>query len=95
MPAPLQEHERSELSQRLSDREREYEERRGHKFLRKDEFKQYAAELREKTAKYKEMKADLNEIRQEVAVSPAQLHTHTAHHEHERNSGLDVCDLRR
>mmetsp|Transcript_15301 Transcript_15301/g.43738 ORF Transcript_15301/g.43738 Transcript_15301/m.43738 type:complete len:638 (-) Transcript_15301:436-2349(-) len=62
------EHERSELSQRLSDREREYEERRGHKFLRKDEFKQYAAELREKTAKYKEMKADLNEIRQEVAT---------------------------
>jgi intraflagellar transport protein 81 len=62
------EEERDRLHQELILKEREYEQFKGHKFLNRDEFKKYANNLRDKTAKFKYHKAELAEIRQEVAV---------------------------
>merc|ERR1711904_194755 len=62
------EEERDRLHQQLILKEREYEQFKGHKFLNRDEFKKYANNLRDKTAKFKYHKAELAEIRQEVAV---------------------------
>mmetsp|Transcript_45883 Transcript_45883/g.82594 ORF Transcript_45883/g.82594 Transcript_45883/m.82594 type:complete len:673 (+) Transcript_45883:68-2086(+) len=52
----------------LSMKEREYEQMKGHKFMKRDEFKNYAASLRDKSAKFKRLKAELSELRHEVAV---------------------------
>jgi len=41
---------------------------KGHKFMKRDEFKNYAASLRDKSAKFKRLKAELSELRHEVAV---------------------------
>lgn len=62
------EEERDRLHQELILKEREYEQFKGHKFLNRDEFKRYANNLRDKTAKFKSHKAELGDIRQEVAV---------------------------
>lgn len=62
------EEERDHLSQELSAKEREYEQMKGHKFMKRDEFKNYATSLRDKSAKFKKMKAELSELRHEVAV---------------------------
>jgi intraflagellar transport protein 81 len=62
------EEERDRLHQELILKEREYEQFKGHKFLNRDEFKRYANNLRDKTAKFKAHKAELADIRQEVAV---------------------------
>merc|ERR1712093_6694 len=48
--------------------EREYENLKGHKFMKRDEFKNYAASLRDKSAKFKRLKAELSELRRECAV---------------------------
>merc|ERR1719162_1272167 len=62
------EEERDALSKTLSEKEREYEQMKGHKFMKRDEFKNYAASLRDKSAKFKRLKAELSELRHEVAV---------------------------
>jgi len=62
------EEERDALSHELSTKEREYEQMKGHKFMKRDEFKNYAASLRDKSAKFKRLKAELSELRHEVAV---------------------------
>jgi len=62
------EEERDRLSSELMKKEREYETFKGHKFLPRDEFKQYAATLRDKTAKFKRLKAELDEVKNEVKV---------------------------
>merc|ERR1712226_803904 len=38
------------------------------KFMKRDEFKNYAASLRDKSTKFKRLKAELSEVRHEVAV---------------------------
>jgi len=62
------EEERDSLSKELCTKEREYEQMKGHKFMKRDEFKNYAASLRDKSAKFKRLKAELSELRHEVAV---------------------------
>lgn len=62
------EEERDGLGRELSTKEREYEQMKGHKFMKRDEFKNYAASLRDKSAKFKKLKAELSELRHEVAV---------------------------
>lgn len=62
------EEERDLLSKELSTKEREYEQNKGHKFMKRDEFKNYAASLRDKSAKFKRLKAEFNDLRHEVAV---------------------------
>mmetsp|Transcript_8283 Transcript_8283/g.23772 ORF Transcript_8283/g.23772 Transcript_8283/m.23772 type:complete len:678 (-) Transcript_8283:30-2063(-) len=59
---------RDELGKELSAKEREYEQMKGHKHMNRDEFKHYAASLRDKSAKFKKLKAELSELRHEVAV---------------------------
>merc|ERR1719261_561554 len=62
------EDERDTLSKQLSQKEREYEQMKGHKFMKRDEFKNYAASLRDKSAKFKRLKAELSDMRHEVSV---------------------------
>jgi intraflagellar transport protein 81 len=62
------EDERDTLGKQLSQKEREYEQMRGHKFMKRDEFKNYAASLRDKSAKFKRLKGDLSNLRHECAV---------------------------
>jgi len=62
------EEERDALSKDLLMKEREYEQMKGHKFMKRDEFKNYAASLRDKSAKFKRLKAELSDLRHEVAV---------------------------
>jgi intraflagellar transport protein 81 len=62
------EQERDDLSKELSTKEREYEQMKGHKFMKRDEFKNYAASLRDKSAKFKRLKGELSDLRHEVAV---------------------------
>jgi len=62
------EEDHSALAQELSVKEREYEQTKGHKYMNRDEFKNYAASLRDKSAKFKRLKIELSELRGEVAV---------------------------
>lgn len=62
------EEERDALSQELSQKEREYEQMKGHKFMNRDEFKNYAASLRDKSARFKRLKVWLSELRHECSV---------------------------
>jgi len=62
------EQEHDSLAKELTAKERDYEQSRGHKFMKKEEFKSYAASLRDKSAKFKRLKAELSEARHEVAV---------------------------
>lgn len=62
------EEERDTLSKELNMKEREYEQMKGHKFMKRDEFKKYAESLREKSGKFKRLKTELSELRAEVAV---------------------------
>lgn len=62
------EEDKSSLREELSQKEKEYMDLKGHKFMKKEEFKNYAASLRDKSKKFKEMKAELTDLRHEVAV---------------------------
>merc|ERR1719265_2359391 len=62
------EEERDAHAKQLSQKEREYEQMKGHKFMKRDEFKTYAASLREKSAKFKRLKGELSDLRHECAV---------------------------
>ncbi|CAE7537988.1 Ift81 [Symbiodinium natans] len=70
------EDERDSLSKDLSTKEREYEQMKGHKFMKREDFKTYAASLRDKSAKFKLKKAELSELRHEVAVHLCMFHGH-------------------
>lgn len=52
----------------MNDKESEYAKTRGGKYMKRDDFKQYAANLRGKNAQYKQMKKILGEIKSEVTV---------------------------
>jgi intraflagellar transport protein 81 len=62
------EDERNQLARELSQKEKEYEQQKGHKFMTRDEFKSYAASLRETSVRFKRLKGELNELRSENAV---------------------------
>merc|ERR1719238_228796 len=62
------EEEKNQLAQELSKKEREYEQQKGHKFMTRDEFKSYAASLRETSVRFKRLKGELNDLRGENAV---------------------------
>jgi intraflagellar transport protein 81 len=52
----------------MLDKESEYQRTKGGKYMKRDDFKQYAANLRGKNAQYKKMKQQLKEIKDEVQV---------------------------
>lgn len=52
----------------MQDKEAEYARIKGGKYMKRDDFKQYAANLRGKNAQYKKMKQQLKEIKDEVQV---------------------------
>lgn len=60
--------EKMALEKLMNDKESEYAKSRGGKYMKRDDFKQYAANLRGKNAQYKQMKKVLGEIKSEVTV---------------------------
>ena len=60
--------EKTNLEKTLREKESQYEKTRGSKYLKRDDFKQYAATLRVKNNNYKTMKKTLDEIKAEVNV---------------------------
>lgn len=60
--------EKMALEKMMNDKEAEYARTRGGKYMKRDDFKQYAANLRGKNAQYKQMKKVLGEIKSEVTV---------------------------
>lgn len=60
--------EKIALEKLMNDKESEYAKTRGGKYMKRDDFKQYAANLRGKNAQYKQMKKVLGEIKSEVTV---------------------------
>lgn len=59
---------RESLSRDIEDKEAKMSEMTGPKFMKREEFKKYASELRHKTNKFKKMKQELAEIRAEAVV---------------------------
>mmetsp|Transcript_3541 Transcript_3541/g.12875 ORF Transcript_3541/g.12875 Transcript_3541/m.12875 type:complete len:696 (-) Transcript_3541:1374-3461(-) len=59
---------REALSRDIEDKEARMSEMTGPKFMKREEFKRYASELRHKTNKFKKMKLELAEIRAETVV---------------------------
>ncbi len=47
------EQEKQQLERTLKDKEENYEKTKGQKYLKRDDFRQYAANLREKNTQYK------------------------------------------
>lgn len=62
------ESELNELNREIEGKEAKVSEMAGSKFMGREEFKRYASQLREKTNKFKKLKAELNEIRDETVV---------------------------
>ncbi len=60
--------EKQALQNLMSTKEAEYSKSRGGKYMKRDDFKQYAANLRGKNNQYKQMKKVLGEIKSEVNV---------------------------
>ena len=60
--------EKVALEKLMNDKEAQYARTRGGKYMKRDDFKQYAANLRGKNAQFKQMKKVLNEIKAEVNV---------------------------
>lgn len=60
--------EKMALEKAMNDKEAEYARTKGGKYMKRDDFKQYAANLRGKNAQYKQMKKVLAEIKAEVTV---------------------------
>ena len=52
----------------MNDKEAESARTKGGKYMKRDDFKQYAANLRGKNAQYKQMKKVIGEIKGEVTV---------------------------
>jgi intraflagellar transport protein 81 len=53
--------EKQALERQLADKEQEYARKKGGKYMRRDDFRQYAANLRGKNTQYKQMKKQLEE----------------------------------
>ena len=62
------EKEKHALEKLMADKEAEYVKTKGTKYMKRDDFKQYAASLRGKNQKYKKMKKELEDIRSELAI---------------------------
>lgn len=62
------EKEKYALEKLMADKEAEYAKTKGTKYMKRDDFKQYAASLRGKNQAYKKMKKQLEEVRAELAV---------------------------
>ena len=60
--------EKIALEKLMNDKESEYAKTRGGKYMKRDDFKQYAANLRGKNAQYKQMKKVIGEIKAEVTI---------------------------
>uniref|UniRef100_A0A0G4GRA1 IFT81 calponin homology domain-containing protein n=1 Tax=Chromera velia CCMP2878 TaxID=1169474 RepID=A0A0G4GRA1_9ALVE len=56
------------LNAQLNEAETKFQKLRGHRHLRQEDFKKYATELREKTAKFKALKAQFTEMRSEKSI---------------------------
>jgi len=52
----------------LSEKEQEYARTKGGKYMKRDDFRQYASNLRGKNNEYKQLKKVLQEIKSEVTV---------------------------
>lgn len=52
----------------MAEKEGEYARTKGGKYMKRDDFRQYAANLRGKNTQYKQMKKVLSEIKSEVTV---------------------------
>jgi len=60
--------EKQALEKQMADKESEYSRAKGGKYMKRDDFRQYAANLRGKNTQYKQMKKVLGEIKSEVTV---------------------------
>lgn len=60
--------EKIALEKTMREREETYQKTRGSKYMKRDDFKQYAATLRVKNNQFKQMKRALDEIKAEVTV---------------------------
>ena len=60
--------EKQALEKHMADKEGEYARTKGGKYMKRDDFRQYAANLRGKNTQYKQMKKVLGEIKSEVTV---------------------------
>ena len=60
--------EKQALEKQMADKEAEYSRAKGGKYMKRDDFRQYAANLRGKNTQYKQMKKVLGEIKSEVTV---------------------------
>jgi intraflagellar transport protein 81 len=60
--------EKSALEKLMNDKEEEYATTKGAKYMKRDDFKQYAASLRGKNSNYKKMKKQLDDTRSELSV---------------------------
>jgi hypothetical protein len=52
----------------MTEREQQYILRKGTKYMKQDEFRDFAMKLREKNKKYKVMKKEIEEIRSELNI---------------------------
>ena len=60
--------EKIALEKTLAEREQTYETTKGSKYLKRDDFRQYAANLKEKNAQHKQRQKSLEEFKAEVKV---------------------------
>ncbi|KAF4675879.1 hypothetical protein FOL47_007120 [Perkinsus chesapeaki] len=60
--------ERNSAAFELEQLEADYEQRTGHRYLHREEFKEYAATLRDKTNKFKLAKNEVQTLRSEVSI---------------------------
>ena len=60
--------EKQALERSMSEKENEYARTKGGKYMKRDDFRQYAANLRGKNTQYKQMRKVLSEIKSEVTV---------------------------
>lgn len=60
--------EKQALEKQMAEREGEYAKAKGGKYMKRDDFRQYAANLRGKNTQFKQMKKVLTEIKSEVTV---------------------------
>lgn len=62
------ENDKMNLEKQMRDKEDKYSKEKGGKYMKRDDFRQYAANLRVKNANFKVMKKVLDEIKSEVVV---------------------------
>ena len=60
--------EKVSLEKQMQEKEENYAKTKGSKYMKRDDFRQYAANLRVKNTQYKSMVKALDEIKSEVSV---------------------------